>query len=289
MYISLIFLSSWVCVITELIIYDKKNQGITNLLDYPIPANTEKVKFQQNLLTHVPAGYYKNLPNLTIILLQHNSILDLDDFSFFQVPSVTEIELHQNQLSVIRKNMFAGLPNLHKLYLSVNKIHEIQPESFRENSALRTLLLSQNLLQHFPECMFHGENHPVNLNRFEINNNLISCDHFLCWLMKADHTWITVYSASLTVCAEPVELNGTTWDMLTAHDLNCDMPGGCYRISLKVLCFSILVAEHCPISRPLKATSIYWGLFAQKWVTFSRVNIYTRPSEALKNRYGFSY
>ena len=31
----------------------------------------------------------------------------------------------------------------------------------------------------------------------------------------------------------------------------------------------------------IKATSIYWGLFAQKWVMFSRVNIYTRPSEAL--------
>ena len=134
-------------IVTAQITYDRKDRGITSMLGYSIPANIEIVKFQENQITHVYAGYFKNLPNLKTILLFDNQIADLDDFSFVQVPSVTVIKLQYNRLSMIRKNIFTGLPNLNTLNLAHNEIHEIQLESFRENSALEDLRLQNNLLQ----------------------------------------------------------------------------------------------------------------------------------------------
>ena len=176
----------------------------------------------------VNAGYFKNLPNLTVIIFQRNHISDLDDFVFAQVSSVRDIHLQHNRLSVIRKNIFAGLPNLNKLYISFNKIQEIELESFKENSALVDLKIQENLLQSVSRCVFDEENYPKHLNTFFMHENPISCDRSICWLKEADSTWIRVGYRIETVCAEPAALNTTTWEALSTVDLNCDVPGGCY-------------------------------------------------------------
>ena len=117
------------------------------MLGYNIPADTQEVWFWDNSITYVEAEYYKNLPYLDVILLDHNAILDIEDFAFVHVPSVTVIKLHENKLSVICKNIFAGLSNLTTLFLAHNEIHEIQLESFKDNSALEDLRLHHNFLQ----------------------------------------------------------------------------------------------------------------------------------------------
>ena len=119
MYISIILLSSCLCVITALT-YDMENQGITSMLNYSIPENTEEFRFARNSITYVPAGYFQNLSLLDDINLRSNLISNIDDFAFAGVPSVTRIELGSNQLSVIGKSMFLGLPNLYDLDLHFN-------------------------------------------------------------------------------------------------------------------------------------------------------------------------
>ncbi len=226
MYISALFLSSGLWMVTAQITYHKNNQGITHMSNYSIPADTERVWFGYNSITRVQAGYFKDLSNLTEIGLQSNDISDIDDCAFSHVPSVTLIKHAWNKLSVIRKNMFSGLPNLAELRIQNNLIHTIEVGSFRQNTALVTLLLWGNLLQTIPELMFDPQNHPSGLSYFEIDGNPLSCDESLCWLKQFDTTWITVVLATSTLCTGPQAVAGWTWQNITTDDLNCNYTSG---------------------------------------------------------------
>ena len=197
------------------------------MLNYTIPSNTQEVWFYYNSISHVPAEYFKNLPNLRLILLQENVITDLDDFSFVHVPTVVQIQLQHNKLTVIRKNFFAGLPNLGSLFLSQNDIHEIQLESFRENSALEYLHLNHNSLEGLSQCIFDEFNYPRHLDSLYMHENPIQCTEALCWLLESDGHWIKVHHPEFIVCAPPGPLIGWNWNSLTTqHLIDCDMPGG---------------------------------------------------------------
>ena len=221
MYVSLTLLSTWLCAVTSLITYDKQSQGISSMLSYTIPWNTEKVDFQDNAITNVPAGYFRNLTNLIEITLQDNAVSDVEDFAFINVPTVREIILESNQLSIIRRNMFSGLVNLVSLNLDWNNIHEIQDGSFHNNSALNDLSLAMNQIEIISRCIFHPHNHPTGLDTFIMFGNPLSCNESWCWLKEADSTWITVEYASFTECVGPGVMNGRMWDTLTTTDLNC--------------------------------------------------------------------
>ncbi len=122
MYITSIFLSSWICVIRAQNIFDKHSHGITSLLGYSIPGNTERVYFYDNSISHIAAGYFVNLPNLDKIWIWSNDISNIDNYAFAQVPSVKTIELGNNKLREIHKTMFAGAQNLQYLSLYNNEI-----------------------------------------------------------------------------------------------------------------------------------------------------------------------
>ena len=106
MYISFIFLLSWLCVTSAQITYDRSYQGIHDMTVYTIPVGSERVWFQGNSLTTVPADYFVNLPNLYLIYLYSNSISNVGAHAFAGVPNVTEISLEHNDLSLIHENMF---------------------------------------------------------------------------------------------------------------------------------------------------------------------------------------
>ncbi len=157
---SILISSTLPSVLSAEIIYQKDNLGITSILNYSIPENTTKVDFSWNLIPHIYAGFFQNLPNLTEINLLKNSISDVNDFSFSGVPSVEIINLYSNNLVVIRKHMFSGLRNMRRLHLEWNNIYKIEHQSFAENMALRYLRLDRNSLEDLPECVFDPENHP---------------------------------------------------------------------------------------------------------------------------------
>ncbi len=140
------------------------------MLGYSIPGNTRVIFFSDNSISHVPAGYFINLPNLDDLWLYDNVISNIDDHAFAQVPSVRMIDLGFNKLSVIRKNMFSGEQNLEILYLYNNEIDTIQPESFKNNTALIRLYLERNKISVIHNNMFSGA---VNLQYLYLHNNEI--------------------------------------------------------------------------------------------------------------------
>ena len=189
------------------------------MLDYSIPENTEKIDFNQNSITHVQAGYFKNLPNIIEIHLYSNDIDKVDEWAFVEVASVSKIDLGYNQLMVIHENMLSGLQNLAWLSLQGNGIHTIEDRSFKDLTALTFLAMHYNSLKTTPQQMFDLNHLPTGLNPFYIRNNPLSCDQSLCWLKQADTTWIRVWSPSSTQCDTPASLNGRTWDSITTADL----------------------------------------------------------------------
>ncbi len=136
---------------------------------YTIPVDSERVRFQGNFLTTVPADYFQNLPNLYLIYLYSNSILTVAHYAFAGVLNVTEISLEHNDLSLIHENMFAGLPNLVRLDLSSNLIGSIHPGSFKENTALASLDLEDNDLATVSQSMFNPEDHPCDSGLYHCN------------------------------------------------------------------------------------------------------------------------
>ncbi len=227
MYLAHITLLSVLCVISEQSIFNRQNQGITDMLAdmtvHPIPGTTTVVWLNENSISFVPTNYFILL-SLEKIELNSNVIMDIDDSAFSGVPTVTEIWLQSNQLTVIREMMFSGLPNLATLWLSDNQIHTVEPASFRDNVALTLLHLAGNSLQNLSRCMFDLENHPTNLNTFYMHQNPLQCNQDLCWLKRLDMTWITVGWASNTECSGPAALAGRKWDTLSEQDL-CDASG----------------------------------------------------------------
>ncbi len=202
------------------VLFDKSEQGITDLTVEQIPANTEAVTFNANEISHVPAGYFVNLPSLYKIMLYLNVITFVDPYSFAGVPNITFLSLGNNNLVMIHKNMLSGLINLQVLRLLNNKISLIESGSFKDCSALTRLELKNNLLQTLHGSIFDPLNHPSYLSLFTIMNNPLSCDECLTWLKQADGNWLHVVDSSTTICAGPDDLSGYSWNNITTQDLN---------------------------------------------------------------------
>ncbi len=232
------FMSSWVGTVIAQITYDKRNQGITSILNYTIPWDTEWVRCDKNLITVVPAGYFQNLSSLDRVDFWNNLISDVEDFAFVDVPTVTWICLWKNRLRVIRRNMFSGLPLLELLELDENMIYTIQSGSLENKPALEGLVLSRNSLETVSESMFAGSK-PAELAILVYENPLI-CDQCLAWLMQG---WITVvHWLDNMKCVGPPALTWRTWDTLTLQDLTHNNTQGessscSFMLALKLECY----------------------------------------------------
>ena len=247
MYIADIFLFAWLCGLTAGTLFLKNGQGITDMTNHPIPADTTTVYLDTNSISHVPSGYFVNLSSLTGITLQGNLISEIDPHAFAAVPSVTIIILADNKLEVIRENMFSGLPNLQDLRLHNNLLHTVKPASFRDNTALTYLYMHYNALQTLPQCMFDPDNHPQSLYDLRIHGNPLSCDQQLCWLKRPENSWISFWYASSPVCAGPGGLNARTWNSITTHELHCDAAREYrpFEVNLFPIFFKVLPMKKC--------------------------------------------
>ncbi len=201
--------------------FSKNSQGLTDLSAVTLPEGEEItfVSFQNNDLTRVPVGYFKNLPSLDILHLSTNEISVIEDKSFLNVPSITMLGIHTNQLREIKTHMFSGLVNLRKLYLHRNQINLVQPDSFKDLSSLNEFNIFSNQLHTLTESVFDALNHPSALYSFTLKENPLECDCLLSWLLITD--WLNVAYASNTICAGPSDMIGRQWNSLSVEDLIC--------------------------------------------------------------------
>ncbi|NWS67974.1 TLR5 protein, partial [Crotophaga sulcirostris] len=177
-----------------------------NLTDIPlVPKDTVKLLLTFNYIRHVTAtsfpllehlllleigtqyvypvtigkGAFRNLPNLRVLDLGFNRILELDLDAFVGLASLTVLRLFHNQLgnSILEERYFQDLISLEELDLSGNQITRLQPHPLFYNlTVLKTVNLKFNKISNLCESnltSFRGKNFLF----FSLNsNNLYETD-----------------------------------------------------------------------------------------------------------------
>ncbi|NWY59100.1 TLR5 protein, partial [Chionis minor] len=99
-------------------------------------------------------GAFRNLPNLRVLDLGFNMILQLDLDAFVGLSSLTVLRLFQNDLgdSILEERYFQDLSSLEELDLSGNQITKLQPHPLFYNlRVLKTVNLKFNLISNLCE------------------------------------------------------------------------------------------------------------------------------------------
>ncbi|NWV03498.1 TLR5 protein, partial [Ptilonorhynchus violaceus] len=100
----------------------------------------------------VGKGAFRNLPNLRILDLGANGILQLDLDAFVGLPSLTVLRLFHNYLgdSILEDRYFQDLRSLEELDLSGNEITKLHPHPLFYNlTALKSVNLKYNKISNF--------------------------------------------------------------------------------------------------------------------------------------------
>ncbi|NWI85008.1 TLR5 protein, partial [Pitta sordida] len=123
-------------------------------------------------------GAFRNLPNLRILDLGFNRILQLDLDAFLGLPSVTVLRLFNNYLgdAILEERYFQDLWSLEELDLSGNEITKLQPHPLFYNlKALKTVNLKFNKISNLCQS---------NLTSFRGK-------HFLLFDLSSNHLYQT--------------------------------------------------------------------------------------------------
>ena len=107
---------------------------------------------------------FKEMTKLTILNMEHNSVIDIAPNSFSKMDILSDLDLSDNNLYEIKAQMFDGLKSLTKLNLEFNFIQKIDDKSFSELKILMKLDLSDNNLTEIGCFYFQGLIELINLD-----------------------------------------------------------------------------------------------------------------------------
>ncbi|NXC35993.1 TLR5 protein, partial [Campylorhamphus procurvoides] len=174
-------------------------------------------------------GAFRNLPNLRILDLGHNKILQLDLDAFVGLPSLTVLRLFRNYLgdSILEERYFQDLRSLEELDLSGNEITKLWPHPLFYNlTALKTVNLKFNKVSNLCQSnltSFRGKH----FSFFSLDSNYLYKTESVDWA-KCQNPFknITFNSLDLTKSgwsAEQVQhfctaIKGTQISSLIFHD-----------------------------------------------------------------------
>lgn len=108
-----------------------------------LPGGLQQLRLAHNRIGRVPHGAFRNLPHLSLLLLQGNRLKALGKADFTGLSSVILLDLSHNFLEEFPKHL---PPSVQQLYLSHNQLRGLSRDSLRGFQSLRYLRLSHNQL-----------------------------------------------------------------------------------------------------------------------------------------------
>ncbi|XP_078689310.1 uncharacterized protein LOC144920825 [Branchiostoma floridae x Branchiostoma belcheri] len=132
--------------------------------------NLGSLFLDNNQITKIHVGTFKNLPNLGNLRLFGNKITMIQAETFQNLPRLRKLDLAYNQIATIQKDSFQKLPMLEELSLGGNKITMIQAGSFHNLRGLKYLHLSRNQIT---EIQLHTFRNLPLLEKLHLSHNNI--------------------------------------------------------------------------------------------------------------------
>uniref|UniRef100_A0A3P9KDB0 Leucine rich repeat containing 24 n=1 Tax=Oryzias latipes TaxID=8090 RepID=A0A3P9KDB0_ORYLA len=224
--------------------------GSTGLKAPPrnIPAPTQTVFLQDNLITQIRRLDLSLLRHLHYLYLQNNTISAVEPGSFQDQGQLLELALNGNHIHLLTADIFQGLHHLRILYLSGNDITRLLDYTFRGLQRLQELHLQHNSIEAVADQALVGLSslalldlsrnnlhtmgpaslRPlVSLQVLRITENPWRCDCALHWL----RSWIDQEGQRLLssaerrlVCIEPPRLSHLSLVEVPLNSLVCIPP-----------------------------------------------------------------
>ncbi|XP_071494887.1 peroxidasin homolog [Diadema antillarum] len=187
-----------------------------------VPSNTQILDLRFNQINEIPAGSFRNLPNVSTLLLNNNNIRRIHRGAFSGLRHLKYLYLYKNKISEIDARAFDGLNNLEQLYLYSNQLKKVPPGTFSNLPSLERLFLNNNNMSILEPGTFYGLE---SLKRLRLDSNQLICNCKLLSLtqMLSDASRDRNTQAAAT-CHFPVALRGRNLVDLTPQELNCQGP-----------------------------------------------------------------
>ncbi|PWA17101.1 hypothetical protein CCH79_00013324 [Gambusia affinis] len=113
-----------------------------------------KFQSQNSGITGIAENALGSFSHLKILILDGNSLSNINQNWFRNPATITEIDVSSNLIKYLNESNLTGLTNLKKLNLKGNKIHTIHPDAFRSQRELTDLDLSDNQLTRLSPQIF---------------------------------------------------------------------------------------------------------------------------------------
>ncbi|XP_069800507.1 opticin-like [Dendropsophus ebraccatus] len=165
----------------------------------PLPRETTYLYARYNKISHIQSKNLAALDKLKHVDLSSNSISEIDDDAFHQLPSLEELILSENQL----RRLPELPPSLVKLNVQYNHLQSfgIRMESFKDLTHLHFLYLSNNKLDFVPVPL------PASLRSLHLQNNNIQTLHRDTFCDGRDRTFIRRALEDIRLDANPINLS----------------------------------------------------------------------------------
>ena len=136
----------------------------------------------RNLITHIPAGYFEDLPQLTTLDLSNNQLPHFPDVSPIN-RTLHTLSLRSNYIITIPSFMVTTIfIALEFLSLRDNNIHTLPPSFVSNCPNLRQLFIAKNNLLTLDKSIFDVEGAMI----LSLSGNPWRCDSALAWLCDLD-------------------------------------------------------------------------------------------------------
>ena len=157
--------------------------------DFQGLVNLEGLDLRFNSLTELPEGIFNDLPKLLALWLNHNLITELPDGAFDNLVKLRGLRLHVNSLSELPEGIFDNNVKLEELMLGWNDLASLPDGVFDNQAKLRTLDLSLNKLTVLPDGVFDSLSQLRSLDI--LGNDLTALpDDAFDNLVRLQHLWL---------------------------------------------------------------------------------------------------
>ncbi|XP_041833417.1 amphoterin-induced protein 2-like [Melanotaenia boesemani] len=144
-------------------------------IPFDLPSYATRLDLSHNALSTLRVDWISQpFDRLATLVLNKNSISQIEVAAFTMTPHLLHLDLSSNQLTVLNSSIFSGLKELKELLLIGNQIAHIKPGAFSDLNNLQRLYLSANRLTSFPLELYEEFKGPRNLTFLDLSRNRLS-------------------------------------------------------------------------------------------------------------------